>query len=381
MSTRQHVGKPYLFRPGWGAMPPYLAGRETEQRLLKKHLACLQRKESPPAGTVLIGPRGNGKTVLMRWFEQEINAAEKKPDVVWLTPDEVPDLDSLANRLVPSSRFRKTLPGDLALSLGPVTIKGSWQLDGSAGALTDLLTARCARRPLALLLDEAHNLEQEVGRILLNTTQKLVDRAPFLLVMAGTPNLESHLNAIDATFWERCQPVLGVGRLDQAATREALLRPLNAETPKITFEEDALQQVVSESQQYPYFVQLWGEALWQQVQDSGVNRIDEAVVDWARPEFDRSKTTFYEFRYKQFNQGPLLEAAKAVAVAFTRQGPPTDAELNQVVAAALPDGTAAEQVDAVSKRLHHLGYIWTPPGSMAPEPGIPSLMDYVQAKR
>ena len=268
------------------------------RRLLKKHLACLQRKESPPAGTVLIGPRGNGKTVLMRWFEQEINAAEEKPDVVWLTPDEFPNLDSLANRLVPSSRFRKTLPRDLALSLGPVTIKGSWQLDGSAGALTDLLTARCARRPLALLLDEAHNLEQEVGRMLLNTTQKLVDRAPFLLVMAGTPNLESHLNAIDATFWERCQPVLGVGRLDQAATREA-----------------------------------------------------------------------------------LLEAAKAVALAFTRQGLPTDAELNRVVAAALPDGTAAEQVDAVSKRLHHLGYIWTPTGSMAPEPGIPSLMDYVQAKR
>ena len=67
-----------------------------------------------------------------------------------------------------------------------------------AAAAEAELTARCRKRPLAVLLDEAHTLDLEVGRTLLNTSQQVRDEAPFLLVLAGTPGLPAHLGSMNA---------------------------------------------------------------------------------------------------------------------------------------------------------------------------------------
>ena len=45
-------------------------------------------------------------------------------------------------------------------------------------------------------------LDVDVGRDLLNLSQEVRSRAPFLLVLAGTPNLPAHLNRMDASFWK-----------------------------------------------------------------------------------------------------------------------------------------------------------------------------------
>ena len=82
---------------------------------------------------------------------------------------------------------------------------------------------------------------------------------PFLLVLAGTPNLRSHLNTMNASFWSRADR-RPVGRLDSEATAAAIREPLQSED--IAIDEDALAHVVRESHGYPYFVQLWGDALW-----------------------------------------------------------------------------------------------------------------------
>ncbi len=54
-------------------------------------------------------------------------------------------------------------------------------------------------------VDEAHMLDIEVGSTLLNLSQNLRGEhtAPFLLVLAGTPNLEMHLGRIGATIWRQ----------------------------------------------------------------------------------------------------------------------------------------------------------------------------------
>ena len=48
------------FRPGAGAMPPYLAGRGAEQRLLGALLRDLEAGTPPAGDVILYGPRGNG---------------------------------------------------------------------------------------------------------------------------------------------------------------------------------------------------------------------------------------------------------------------------------------------------------------------------------
>ena len=282
-----------------------------------------------PCDVALLGPRGNGKTALLRWFEQALQATNES-DVVWLTPDEIPDLDKLANSLVSPGRFKEALPDTLSLSIGVGRM--GWNLGGQTGALTDLLVARCAREPLAVLLDEAHTLDKKVGKVLLNASQEVRAKAPFLLVLAGTPGLREHLNSMSATFWNRCEH-LGIGRLTRAATAEALTGPAGQpDAALLSLTPAALDTVVTESQCYPYFIQLWGEALSKQAQEVGPAPLHRAAVERARPAVVKRQNTYYQDRYAELESRGLLEAARAVAVAFDARRALNAQEMNQAIA-------------------------------------------------
>ena len=371
-------GRPAVnpFVPGRGHIPPYLAGREGEQGKLLDLFAYLQSGRGAPRDAVLSGPRGNGKTALLRWFRRAVEASGKDVDVVWLTPGEIPDMDRLATSLVPPSRFASLRPDTLSLSAGIGQL--GWELGGQSRSLTLLLTARCLQRPLVLLLNEAHTLESAVGRALLNASQAASSEAPFLLVMAGTPGLQPHLNTMSATFWSRSEK-LGIGRLDEAAAGLALTRPLAEQVPAITFDADALSHVVEESQRYPYFLQLWGAALWAVARSRAATRIDASIVADAAAEFGRQRTAYYEDRREELERQELLGVAAAVAGAYgggraTLHG----SELSAVIAEALPGETSTAEVLGCRDRLAIVGYVWKPPEAEAVwQPGIPSLMTYI----
>ena len=89
--------------------------------------AYLQAGQGAPQDAVLSGPRGNGKTALLRWFQCGIETSGEDCDMVWLTPGDTPDLDSLATRLVPPSRFALLRPDTLSLSAGSEGSAGSWE--------------------------------------------------------------------------------------------------------------------------------------------------------------------------------------------------------------------------------------------------------------
>ena len=368
---------PNPFVPGRGRIPPYLAGRDAEQRKLLDLLAYLHIGQGAPRDAVLSGPRGNGKTALLRWFHREAEASTKDFDVVWLTPSEIPDLDRLATSLVPPSRFTSLRPDTLSLSAGIGRL--GWELGNQSRSLTLLLTARCTRRPLVLLLDEAHTLEREVGRALLNASQVASSEAPFLLVMAGTPGLHPHLNTMSATFWSRAEK-LGIGRLDEAAAALALARPLAEQAPAIIFDEDALARVVEESQCYPYFLQLWGAALWTATRTRAATRIDGPLVNAAALEFGRQSSAYYEDRREELERQELLAVAAGVAAAFAERATLRSGELNAMIAEALPGESSTAQVLECRDRLAMVGYVWKPPDAEDVwQPGIPSLMTYVAA--
>lgn len=359
-----------LFMPGSGQLPPYLAGREAEQALLQRYLEALRGGGTVPCDIVLTGPRGNGKTVLLRWFERRIKAREPPVDVAWLTPDAIQDLDGLATELAPPGRFASLLPDRAALSIGFAS--AGWQLHGRSASLTRLLAARCKRRPLALLLDEAQNLDQSLGRALLNSSQSVRAEAPFLLVLAGTPNLEGRFNAMGATFWDRAEH-LGIGRLDAVASADALIKPMESQGSRMA--PEALECVVAESQHYPYFIQIWGESIWRKTREAQASLIDAHLVADARPHFESRKTKYYGNRYVELSEEGLLPAAVAVANAF-RGGVLTDIELQRAIDEARSE-MRFDDPGAVALRLRELGYIWRPPGQIDWEPGIPSLMSFI----
>lgn len=363
---------PRLFSPGAGASPPALTGRTAQQAVLLRCLADLTGGASPPHDIVLIGPRGNGKTALLNWFQE---ACEKPVDVLRLTPRDVPSLDTLVDRLVPRRGLGKLIPRKLAVaSIGAA----EWSPDERTQRnLTRELIARCRKRPLAVLLDEAHTLDVGVGGTLLNASQIARAEGSFLLVLAGTPGLLAHFRAMDATFWQRLgEGRLGVSLLDGPAAADALTKPLVAHG--VSVDDDALKAVLEHSQRYPYFIQLWGDALWERHLATGENALTIDDVAAVQPHVAGLVAEYYQGRYSELNAEGLDQVACAIALVFQKSATATDRDIDD----ALLDAGLNERPARVATReaLNRLGYIWCPPGQTPPivwSPGIPSLMTYV----
>ena len=370
-----NVNVPGVFRPGDGATPPLLAGRKAQQGVLSRCLADLLAGTAPPHNVVLLGPRGNGKTALLRWFQSVCE--EAAVDVLALTPDGIADRQSLADALTPRRGLARWLPRKVGVAS---VASAEWQ--SATPAHTDLvraLTARCRRKPLAVLLDEAHTLSTDVGRVLLNASQQVRAAAPFLLVLAGTPGLPQRLAQMDASFWSRLgEGLLGVGRLDAAAARDALAKPLDEQG--IAVEADVLETVVEHSQRYSYFIQLWGDALWRHLVGAGETSVAAATVEAVRPNVSARVADYYQTRYDELRDGGMLAAAMAVAPLF-HDGLDATAEEHELDAAlaAAGIGDDASRTQAL-RALTRLGYIWRPPAQTPPlawSAGIPSLMGFV----
>ena len=364
-----------LFRPGDGALPPALTGRGVQQGVLSRCLGDLIAGVAPPHNVVLLGPRGNGKTALLQWFRAA--CAERSVAVESLTPHRIASREALADTLTPRSGIARWLPRKVGVaSLG----SAEWRANGPVRHdLTRALIARCRRKPLAVLLDEAHTLASDVGGELLNASQQVRADAPFLLVLAGTPGLPDCLSAMDASFWSRLgKGLLPVGRLDDAAAREALVRPLADH--RVVFDADALDAVVEHSQRYPYFIQLWGDELWQRREAGGAARITADLVAAARPAVAVSVADYYQTRYRELRAEGLLDAAVAVAPLFQTRtdATVTEPELEAALAGAVAGDEAARF--AALAQLNRLGFVWCPPGQTPPaawSAGIPSLTTYV----
>ena len=223
-------------------------------------------------------------------------------------------------------------------------------------------------------------LDLDVGTALLNASQEVRGaKAPFLLALAGTPGLPTRLDGMNASFWSRLgEGELGIGRLSEEAAEQALAKPLDAHS--VNIDTAALAQVVAQSQCYPYFIQLWGDALWQQHLASGAATIAAEHAEAAQPTVAAQVANYHQRRFAELEAEGLVPAAAAVAHLFVERNAATAS--NQEVDAAL----ATSGIDDADKRyaqreaLNRLGYVWRPPNQQAPfrwHAGIPSLMAHV----
>ena len=366
-----------VFTAGDGAAPPVLTGRASEQAVLSRCLADLRHNAAPPHNVVLLGPRGNGKTVLLRWFQHVCAECKPAVDVVWLTPSALPNQPALMDALGPRRRLAKLLPRKVGIaSVG----SAEWASPNGRRNLAEAVASRCRRRPLAVLLDEAHTLDLDVGTTLLNMSQEVRGaEVPFLLVLAGTPGLPTHLDGMNASFWSRLgEGELGIGRLSEEAAKRALTEPLDAHGVNINAE--ALAYVVAQSQRYPYFVQLWGDALWQRHLASGEATITAEDTEAVQSAVASHVANYHQRRFAELEREGLVAVAAAVARLFVASdaAPASNQDMDAALATAGIDD-AAERY-AQREALNRLGYVWRPPGQQPPfrwYAGIPSLMTHV----
>ena len=270
------------FRPGAGHMPPYLAGRDAETHQFRD----LLKQKTILSNLVLTGLRGVGKTVLLDTFKpiavqfgwlwvgtdlsESSSVNEETIALRLLTDLSVVTSGIVITESVPSIGFGKTtvqenrltytaliemyrnIPGLVAdklkailefvwKCLSPHNVKGIIFAYDEAQTMSNHLVKD--QYPLSLLLDVFQSIQKK--------------DIPFMLVLVGLPTLFPKL--VEArTFAERMFRIMMLDRLDAAASKEAIVRPIRDGKDKcpISITEESISLIISTSGGYPYFIQF-----------------------------------------------------------------------------------------------------------------------------
>ena len=342
------------------------------QRTGRELLNRIQSGITTGSDLVLWGPRGTGKTVMLHWLAAE--ARQRKIEVVSLASADLKTNEELVARLSGPPRWSERVAS--VWWRGPQRKARNRTPD----YLDQVLLRRLRKAPLALLIDEAHTLDPLVGRTILSTVQRLAGMdAPLLTVLAGTPGLRDQLRKMQATFWERNR-ILSFNRLGDRDASDAVRIPFEAAGRSITSE--ALERAVSESQGYPFFLQVWGKALWDRCEQSS-SEVTGSDVEPARAEFEARRDEFYGHRYDELDALGLLPAAMEVAAAFRDELELHSTAIDRILESLLSQEGRSCDRDAVAtirRQLVAVGFIWSPRVGLGGRyvPGIPSLMDFVR---
>lgn len=113
--------------------------------------------------------------------------------------------------------------------------------------------------------------------------------------------------------------------LSDAATRAALVEPLAAH--RVSIDTEALGAVVEDSKRYPYFVQLWGEALRKQRLTADAMRLTAAHAQEARCDVIGRVTDYHQDRHIELDQSDWLIVGEQVAARSQTMRTLTYAEL------------------------------------------------------
>jgi len=263
-------------------MPPYLAGRTHEQDEFRGAL----KQQTILENIVLTGLRGVGKTVLLETFKP----IAQQSGWLWVGQDmsESASLteQNLAERMladlsVVTSGFLVRTEKQMSMGFASDEVKISCPLgyddlkelyESTPGLSSDKLKAVLvfiwksippgSIPGIVFAYDEAQNLADHAKRgqyplsLMLDVFQSIQRMdIPYLLVLTGLPTLFPKL--VEArTYTERMFHVLFLSQLIEKDSREAILKPIQAEGCQITFREDTVQLILEMSGGYPYFIQF-----------------------------------------------------------------------------------------------------------------------------
>ena len=348
--------------------------------MLDIRVAQLQSRRKNLLVPALYGPRGTGKTALLRRLKAQCEAAGFDAINMEL-PKLLASEESMANCLFPPSILDKVQGA--ALYLGTFGIQASLR-KGMVGDLTSLLISRCRARPLALLLDEAHLVASEPDPLpfsFLSICRYVLADAPFLLALAGMPGLRFVLKRTSTGFMERAD-YHEIGLLEQAGAEEAIRVPL--EEDGIAIADNALRAAAKDSQGYPYFLQSWGAALWARAMEQGNPALTKRDVQAVAAAVQEERQAVYHDRYWEIGENlDVRVVAQAAASAFAEREAihfhAMQAIADEALLALAPDAKErADRSQAARRELELLGFMWMPDAKLEYRAGIPSLMDYTR---
>jgi AAA ATPase domain len=325
------------YRPGAGVPPPILSGREGELEAISILIGRLALGRGERS-IVLTGLRGVGKTALL-WAGEEmardrgwiVQSLESRPDVgfravlverAWAALHQLEQRGAVreaVSRLAATIRrigVREPETGlEVSLDIG-AREAASLEVD-----LVDLFrvlgeAARDTETGVLFLLDELQQAEPAVLEALCAAAHELSKRElPLALLMAGLPPLHDRLLSAK-TYAERLFRYRQISPLSASVAEAAFLDPARAVVSDFEVDRSALDMLLAVCEGYPYFIQLYGHALWQVATTPhiGAEQV-EAALSLGRDELEAE---LYLGRWKRASE---KSRAYMVAMAALGDGP------------------------------------------------------------
>ncbi|MEV4237910.1 MULTISPECIES: ATP-binding protein [unclassified Nocardia] len=348
------VRNPYA--PGAGQRPPELAGRDKQLKAFDIVLERIARGR-PERSVMLTGLRGVGKTVLLNQLRSAAGSRgwgtgkiEARPDQELRRP--LSSALHMAVRAIAMAHRNQERVDDFlgilkAFALRSTADKGMrerWQPGIDVPAVTGRADSGDIEIDMIELLKEAAALASDIGvgiAVFIDEMQDLgpddisaicgachelsQDTAPLIVVGAGLPHLPAVLSA-SKSYSERLFSYHRIDRLDRESADQALIAP--AEREEVKFTEEALDALYQRADGYPYFVQAYGKAAWDQAPESPITAED---VEVAAPSAEEELAVgFFGSRYERATPAER-EYMRAMADLAGDDGPvPTAAVANEL---------------------------------------------------
>jgi hypothetical protein len=327
------------YAPGAGTPPPELAGRDA---LIEEAAVALDRIRARRSSRsiILYGLRGVGKTVLLNRFRLDAEARGLESIQI-----EAPEGRSLPAMLGPAIRAlllrlshveagkaligralaglagfvgaMKLKYGDVEVGIDVEPVRGladSGDLDSDLTALLRAIgeAARAADTAIVLYVDELqYVVEEQLASLITALHASSQMQLPVTMMAAGLPQLLGQTGRAKS-YAERLFSFVRVDRLDEAAAISALCVPAGREG--VSYEPEAIDEVLGQTLGYPYFLQEWGKHCWNVAAATPITREDarRATIN-ALAELDAS---FFRVRFDR-----LTPAEKSYARAMAELGP------------------------------------------------------------
>lgn len=354
------------FAPGAGTPPPELAGRD-ELRETVRIAGARARLGLPSKSLLMVGLRGVGKTVLLDRMRDDAEASGiqtmriEAPEDRSLPALLAPQLRQALLRLSRSEQAREMGKRALqALAGFAKALKVKYQdievgidydpepgladngdLEHDLQALLEAagIAAQKAGTALLLFIDELQYVEEEQLAALITALHRAAQRRlPVMLVGAGLPQLRGRMGRAKS-YAERLFDFPEVGALNQQDATLAIRKPLDHEG--VIIHDDALQQILHDTQGYPYFLQEWGKHVWDVAQASPIQLQDvrlathEAIAaldeSFFRVRFDRLTPAEKKYLRAMAELGPGPHRSGDIAEVLQRKVTALGPTRNQLI--------------------------------------------------
>ncbi len=338
------------FSPGAGSRPPELAGR---QPILERARIALGRvkRGRPEKSFLLVGLRGVGKTVLLNEIQRVadaegyksvlVEAHEGKALAELLLPPirqilyALDSMEKVSEKVKRSFRVLRSFLGavkvkvhDIEFSLDVNPERGaadSGDLESDLPVLLEAIGEAALDRStaIALIIDELQYLSETEMSALIMAMHRISQKGlPIVLVGAGLPQLVG-LAGRSKSYAERLFDYPPIGPLETSDAVRALQQPVKDEG--IEFTQEALAEIIKQTQGYPYFLQEWGYQTWNIAKQSP---IDIGVVRLAtKASIQNLDQSFFRVRFDRLipSEKKYLRALAELGGGSQRSGDIADA--------------------------------------------------------